>query len=231
VNKRPEPKADPKPIKYKPIRVLIADDYHFYRYGLRVFLEQHDDINVVGESGTSDETLTAVDGIKPSVVLLDLDLPPEGGLHVLREIAARAPEIRVIVLTSLDDELCLADAIESGAAGYVLKDAEPPLILSAVRSVGRGGTWLQREMTGKLFEEFSRLARARREAPDRLLTSREVEVLSLLAQGNRNAEIADKLFISERTVKVHITNLFRKLGLSDRVQATRYAIRHRLVRA
>jgi two-component system NarL family response regulator len=86
-------------------------------------------------------------------------------------------------------------------------------------------------MTGKLFEEFTRLSRARREAPDRLLTAREVEVLSLVALGNRNAQIADKLFISERTVKVHITNLFRKLGLTDRVQATRYAIRHRLVRA
>lgn len=215
----------------KPIRIIIADDYHFYRYGLRIFLEEHDDINVVAEAGSSQEALTATVTLKPDVVLLDLDLPPEGGLDVLRKINADCPTTRVIALTGLDDEICLADAIESGASGYVLKDAEPPLILSAVRSVGRGGTWLQREMTGKLFEEFTRLSRARREAPDRLLTSREVEVLSLLAQGNRNADIADKLFISERTVKVHITNLFRKLGLGDRVQATRYAIRHRLVRA
>jgi len=185
----------------------------------------------VGESGASEEALALAENLKPDVVLLDLDLPPEGGLHVLREISARCPDTRVIVLTGLDDETCLADAIESGASGYVLKDAEPPLILSAVRSVGRGGTWLQREMTGKLFEEFTRLTRSRRDSPERLLTAREVEVLSLLANGNRNAEIADKLFISERTVKVHITNLFRKLGLSDRVQATRYAIRHRLVRA
>ncbi len=214
-----------------PIRILIADDYHFYRYGLRVFLEEHDDLHVVGEGGSSEDTLSLAETLKPDVLLLDLDLPPEGGLHVLREINARLPEVRVIILTGLDDETCLADAIESGACGYVLKDAEPPLILSAVRSVGKGGTWLQREMTGKLFEEFTRLTQARREAPDRLLTAREVEVLSLLAQGHRNAAIADKLFISERTVKVHITNLFRKLGLSDRVQATRYAIRHRLVRA
>jgi two-component system response regulator DegU len=226
--RKEETKSAPK---QRPIRVVIADDYHFYRYGLRIFLEEQDDISVVAEAGTSDQCLSVVEDVKPTVVLLDLDLPPEGGLHVLREINGRTPQARVIVLTGLDDEICLADAIESGACGYVLKDAEPPLILSAVRSVGRGGTWLQREMTGKLFEEFTRLARARRDAPDRLLTSREVEVLSLLAQGHRNAEIADKLFISERTVKVHITNLFRKLGLSDRVQATRYAIRHRLVRA
>jgi DNA-binding NarL/FixJ family response regulator len=223
--------AEPRPAKHKPIRILIADDYHFYRYGLRVFLEEQQDLSVVAEAASSEETLSTVENLKPDIVLLDLDLPPEGGLHVLREINARSPQTRVIVLTGLDDEMCLADAIESGACGYVLKDAEPPLILSAVRSVGRGGTWLQREMTGKLFEEFTRLSRARREAPDRLLTAREVEVLSLLAQGHRNAAIADKLFISERTVKVHITNLFRKLGLSDRVQATRYAIRHRLVRA
>jgi DNA-binding NarL/FixJ family response regulator len=213
------------------VRILIADDYHFYRYGLRMFLEEQDDLHVVGEAGSSDEALSAVEQLKPDVLLLDLDLAPEGGLHVLREINARIPDTRVIVLTGLDDEICLADAIESGACGYVLKDAEPPLILSAVRTVSRGGTWLQREMTGKLFEEFTRLSRARREAPDRLLTAREVEVLSLVALGNRNAQIADKLFISERTVKVHITNLFRKLGLTDRVQATRYAIRHRLVRA
>jgi len=225
------PKQTSKPAKQQPIRILIADDYHFYRYGLRIFLEEQDDLHVVAEAGSSDQALAAVEEFKPDVVLLDLDLPPEGGLHVLREISQRVPHTRVVVLTGLDDEVCLADAIESGACGYVLKDAEPPLILSAVRSVGRGGTWLQREMTGKLFEEFTRLARARREAPDRLLTAREVEVLSLLAQGHRNAQIADKLFISERTVKVHITNLFRKLGLSDRVQATRYAIRHRLVRA
>lgn len=220
-----------KVTKQKPIRILIADDYHFYRYGLRVFLEEQPDLSVVGEAGSSEDTLSSVEELKPHVVLLDLDLPSEGGLHVLRQINARTPQTKVIILTGLDDELCLADAIESGASGYVLKDAEPPLILSAVRSVGRGGTWLQREMTGKLFEEFTRLTRARREAPDRLLTSREVEVLSLVAQGHRNAQIADKLFISERTVKVHITNLFRKLGLNDRVQATRYAIRHRLVRA
>jgi len=225
------PKQTSKPAKQQPIRILIADDYHFYRYGLRIFLEEQDDLHVVAEAGSSDQALATVEEFKPDVVLLDLDLPPEGGLHVLREISQRVPHTRVVVLTGLDDEVCLADAIESGACGYVLKDAEPPLILSAVRSVGRGGTWLQREMTGKLFEEFTRLARARREAPDRLLTAREVEVLSLLAQGHRNAQIADKLFISERTVKVHITNLFRKLGLSDRVQATRYAIRHRLVRA
>jgi len=224
-------RADSKAGKQKPIRILIADDYHFYRYGLRLFLEEHDDLNVVGEAGSSEEALAAVGDLKPDVILLDLDLPPEGGLHVLREINSSAPEARVVVLTGLDDEVCLADAIESGAAGYVLKDAQPPLILSAVRSVGRGGTWLQREMTGKLFEEFTRLARARHNAPERLLTAREVEVLSLLAQGHRNAQIADKLFISERTVKVHITNLFRKLDLTDRVQATRYAIRHRLVSA
>jgi len=223
--------AEPRPAKNKPIRIVIADDYHFYRYGLRVFLEEQEDLSVVAEAASSEEALSTVENLKPDVLLLDLDLPPEGGLHVLREINARSPDTRVIVLTGLDDEMCLADAIESGACGYVLKDAEPPLILSAVRSVSRGGTWLQREMTGKLFEEFTRLSRARREAPDRLLTAREVEVLSLLAQGHRNAAIADKLFISERTVKVHITNLFRKLGLSDRVQATRYAIRHRLVRA
>jgi len=209
------------------IRVMIADEYLFYRRGLRTFLEEHDDITVVGEAGTSQEALSLVESTKLNVLMLDLELPPEGGLHVLSAI--NGMNIRSIVLTGPDDGRYLADAIVGGVSGCLFKNAEPPLILSAVREVGHGGTWLQQEMTSKIFEEFTRLARARREAPDRLLSNREVEVLTLLAQGLRNAEIANKLFISLSTVKAHITNLFRKLGLTDRVQATRYAIRHRLV--
>jgi len=214
-------------MQQKPIRVLIADEYLFYRRGLQTFLEGHDDVTVVGEAGTSQEVLLLIEGTKPNVLILDLDLPPEGGLHVLGEI--NGTNIRSIVLAGPDDERYLADAIESGVSGYLFKNAEPPLILSAVREVGHGGTWLQREMTGKLSEEFTRLARARREVPDHLLSDREVQVLTLLAEGLRNADIADRLFISGHTVKAHVTNIFGKLGLNDRVQATRYAIRHRLV--
>ena len=130
-----------------------------------------------------------------------------------------------------DDDSYLTEAVKKGAAGYLLKTASAPLILAAIRTVAQGGTWLQREMTGKLFEEFNRLIEARREETDSSLTQREVEVLALIAEGLKNRDIAEKLYISPRTVKVHVSNLFRKLGLSDRVQATRYAIRHRLVRA
>ena len=213
----------------KPIRVLIADDYHFYRYGLRVFLEEQEDISVVGEAARMDETIVAFEKFQPDVLLLDLGLPPAGGLAILRKIDGGSN--RAIMLAGIDDESYLVDAIECGIAGYVLKNTKPEVILSAVREVGRGGKWLQRELTGKMFEAVGLLLGNRSDAPSRLLTPREIEVLLLLAQGHRNAVIADKLFISVRTVKVHITNLFRKLGLSDRVQATRYAIRHRLVRA
>jgi two-component system response regulator DegU len=209
--------------------VLIVDDYPLFRHGLRALLSEQEDISVVGEAATGAEAEAALGKLRPSVVLLDLDLPDRNGLELLEELKTRHPGVRSIVMAGPDDDFSLAEAIEKGAAGYMLKTAGPPLILAAVRTVNAGGTWLQREVTGKLFQEFTRLAQIRREAPDGVLTDRETEVLTLLAQGLKNGEIAERLYITERTVKVHVSNIFRKLGLTDRVQATRYAIRQRLV--
>ena len=209
--------------------VLIVDDYPLFRHGLRALLSEQDDISVAGEAESAAEVDQAVATLRPNVVLLDLDLPDGEGLEILAEIKRRHPAVRTIVMAGPEDDLSLAEAIEKGAAGYMLKTAGPPLILAAIRTVHEGGTWLQREVTGKLFEEFTRLAQIRRDAPENVLTERETEVLTLLAQGFKNRQIAERLFITERTVKVHVSNVFRKLGLSDRVQATRYAIRQRLV--
>jgi DNA-binding NarL/FixJ family response regulator len=209
--------------------VLIVDDFPLLRHGLKALLSEQADIAVVGEASTAEEARVMAEKLLPAVMLLDLDLPDGDGLEVLVHVRERHPQVKVIAMAGPDDDSYLTEAVKRGATGYLLKTASAPLILAAIRTVAQGGTWLQREMTGKLFEEFNRLIEVRREETDSSLTQREVEVLALIAQGLKNRDIAEKLFISPRTVKVHVSNLFRKLGLSDRVQATRYAIRHRLI--
>jgi len=213
----------------KGTRVFIADDYPFFRLGLRVFLEETGEMVAVGEAASAREAIERVRSLQPDVVLLDLDLPPEGGLAVLGELRYVSPASRFVVLSRWDDEHHLVAALEHGVEGYVLKNADPQVILLAITAVNRGEHWLQREMTGKLFQEFNRIALGKREV-EHLLTARELEVLKLLALGHRNSEIAYQLFISERTVKAHVSNLLRKLHLSDRMQAIHYAIRNGLVR-
>jgi len=209
--------------------VLIVDDYPLLRHGLRNLLSEQDDIAAVAEVSTAEDVLPTVAKLRPDIILLDLDLPDSDALEVLNHLRQHHPRCKVIAMAGPDDVSSLANAVQKGAAGYLLKTASAPLILAAIRTVAQGGTWLQREMTGKLFEEFNRLAQSRRQDADAALTQRETEVLTLIAQGLKNREIAERLYISQRTVKVHVSNLFRKLGLNDRVQATRYAIRHRLV--
>jgi DNA-binding NarL/FixJ family response regulator len=222
-------------IKRRPIRdsattVLIADDYPFFRRGLGTFIEEQAGLTVVGEASTSDELRRMCEERSPNVVLLDLNLDGSDGLSLVRELRDRFPHIRLITFVTPDDEETLASCIEHGVDGCIMKNADPPLILSAVRSVSAGGHWLQREMTGNLFRELRRARQAERERGQAALSERETEILKLLAEGLRNSEIAERLFISERTVKVHVANVFGKLGLHDRVHATRYAIRSGLVR-
>lgn len=215
--------------EHTPIRAFIADDYPFFRLGLRVFLEEQGEVKAVGEAGSALETIERVRSLQPDVVLLDHDLPPDGGLITLDRLRALSPDTRYVVLSRWEDEHHLIAALEHRVEGYVLKSADPQVILLAIRAVHRGESWLQRELTGKLVSEFSRLKEGKREA-ERLLTPREKEVLELLALGHRNAEIAFKLYISERTVKAHVSNMLHKLQLSDRMQAIHYAIRNGLVR-
>jgi len=210
--------------------VLIVDDYPLLRHGLRSLLSEQNDMAVVAEVSTAEDVLPTVAKLRPDIILLDLDLPDDtDAVEVLNELRQHHPRCKVIAMAGPDDGSSLAHAVQKGAAGYLLKTAGAPLILAAIRTVAQGGTWLQREMTGKLFEEFNRLAETRKQGADAALTQRETEVLTLIAQGLKNREIAERLYISPRTVKVHVSNLFRKLGLNDRVQATRYAIRHRFV--
>jgi DNA-binding NarL/FixJ family response regulator len=185
---------------------------------------------VVGECGTADELLHLCGEVSPDIVLVALDLPGFEEAIPIGALLNRSPRTKYVVLAVPGDEALLAACVDGGLAAYVMKNADPPLILNAIRAVLSGNPWLQRELTGALFRELRQARDVRRDGVNGHLTAREGEVLALLAEGLRNTEIAQRLFISERTVKVHISNIFGKLQLHDRVQAARYAIRAGLVR-
>lgn len=219
-----------KPSRDSGTSVLIADDYPFFRRGLSTFIDEQPGMTVVGEAGTVEELHRLCEELSPDVALLDLNLANGDGVRLVHALRERFAHIRLITFVTPDDEETVAACIENGVDGCIMKNADPPLILSAVRAVGAGGHWLQREMTGNLFRELRRARQAERERAEAALSERETEILKLVAEGLRNSEIAARLYISERTVKVHVANIFGKLGLHDRVQATRYAIRCGLVR-
>jgi two-component system response regulator DegU len=209
------------------IRVLIADHYPFFRRGLRTFIEEQPDLDVVAEAGDIDELLQLCAEVRPNIVLLDLHLTDSSGVALISTFRERFPDVGLVVFMTPDDEESLAACIASGAGGCVMKNADPPLVLNAIRAVSAGEHWLQREMTGTVFNELRSMVEAERIRAS--LTSRETEVLKLIAEGLRNSDIAERLFISERTVKIHVANIFSKLQVRDRVQATRYAIRNGMV--
>lgn len=217
--------------KHKPgraIRVLVAEDFPFLRYGLCHFLDDQDDMTVGGEATTAEELLGMMGRQPVDVLLLDGDLPGLAHAEMLAQVRSRFPQVRVVVLISPDHEAALATSITKGADGCLLKTAEPSLLLKAVRSVSRGEPWLQREMTSRVFSQMSQFSDTRQELDRARLTRREREVLGLVGDGLRNVQIAERLFVSERTVKAHISSLLRKLGVKGRVDMARYAIRHQL---
>ncbi|MBO8142105.1 MAG: response regulator transcription factor [Firmicutes bacterium] len=219
------------------IRVLIADDHPLLREGLAKILAMEGDIEVVGEAQDGEEAVVRTGQCRPDIVLMDISMPKGGGLEATRAIARDFPEIGVIVLTIHDDEQYLYELIAAGARGYILKDSEPSRVVEAIRCVYEGGSYMPPDLMNKVLNEFRRLQtpgrptltrRAREGAT--VLTEREQEILRLIVDGRTNAEIARTLYISEKTVKNHITNLLRKLGLSDRTQAAVYALRSGLVK-
>lgn len=219
-----------QPIRNK-ISVLIADDHGILREGLRGLLEEHDDLVVADEATTGVQAVEKVKALKPNILLLDLIMPEMGGVEVLEALAGEDLPTKVIVLTGADDDELLARSIQSGAMGYLLKDAASSQLVDAIRKVAQGGCWLPPDLTGKLFRGMAKKPQGEDSAKLSLLTAREVEVLKLLGEAKSNAEIADQLFISEHTVKVHVSRILEKLGLSTRAEAVRFAIRNGLVKA
>ena len=204
------------------IRLLLVDDQALFREGLHTLLSLHEDLEVVGEAGNGLEALAAADALHPDVVLMDLRMPVLDGVAATRRLLAAHPTTRVIVVTTFDDDELVFDGLRAGAIGYLLKDVSSERLVEAIRAAARGESFLQPSIAAKVLAEFSRLERAAPPPPPALvepLSDRELEILRLLAAGDSNKEIAAALFITEGTVKNHVTNILGKLDARDRTQA------------
>jgi two-component system, NarL family, response regulator LiaR len=209
-----------------PIRVLVADDHAVVREGLRTFLGLQDGIEVVGEAADGEQAVAEAQRLAPDVVLMDLVMPGLDGVGAMRRLRESLPGARVIVLTSFGDDERLLPAIRAGAAGYLLKDASIEEIIGGVDAALRGDSHVAPQVTGKLLRSIrDRPAEGGADWPQ--LTDRELEVLDLMIEGRDNAAIARALFISQSTVKHHVSAILMKLGVENRVQAVVRAVRNR----
>jgi DNA-binding NarL/FixJ family response regulator len=215
------------------IRVVIADDQALLRGGFRMILESQKDIEVVGEAADGREALEQGRALKPDVVLMDIRMPELDGLEATRQLVGAGCAPRVLILTTFDLDEYVYEAMKAGASGFLLKEVRPEQLADAVRVVAAGETLVSPAITRRLIEEFVRRPPPGSGPPAELtlLTERELEVLKLIARGLSNAEIASTLFLSEATVKTHITHVLTKLNLRDRVQAVVLAYESGLVQA
>lgn len=207
------------------IRLLIVDDHPIVRQGLRTYLSSRPGLDVVGEAADGDEAVAEAARLSPDVVLLDLVMPRGGGLEAIRRLRSAAEPPRVIVLTSFAGDDRVIEAVRAGAAGYLLKDVAPADLAAAIRHVHQGGVLLDPTVVGSVMAEVARGA-----PPPGIdeLTARERQVLALLAQGRSNRDLAAELYVSEKTVKTHVSSILAKLRLTDRTQAALFAVRHGL---
>ena len=201
------------------IRVLVADDQSMVRAGFRMLLSDEEDIEVVAEASNGLEAVEKASRYKPSVVLMDIRMPELDGLTAAQRILEAGDGARVLILTTFDHDEYVYEALRIGASGFVLKDDPPEQLIGAIRTIAQGDALLSPSITKRVIEQFGRVPRL--EPPSELaeLTTREHEILKLIAQGLSNAEIAEQLVISETTVKTHVTHILQKLNLRDRVQA------------
>jgi DNA-binding NarL/FixJ family response regulator len=214
------------------IRVVIADDHALFRRGLEMVLESEDDIEVVGEANDGDEAVSMAIEHMPDLVLMDVRMPGRSGIDAAKAIKDAVPHLKILMLTISDEEEDLYDAIKAGASGYLLKEISIEEVAGAIRSVHAGQSLISPSMASKLLNEFAAMARKdeeKQQMPTPRLTDREMEVLTLVAQGLNNRDIAKELFISENTVKNHVRNILEKLHLHSRMEAVVYAVREKLL--
>jgi NarL family two-component system response regulator LiaR len=208
------------------IRILVTDDHAIIRKGIRAMLEIVPDMEVVGEAADGQTGVAQAAALRPDVILMDLVMPEMDGIEAIRQIKVQQPEARILVLTSFAGDDKVFPAIKAGALGYHLKDSDPEELVQAIRQVHRGEASLHPMIARKLLQELARPLE-QPPTPDPL-TQRELEVLRLVAQGLDNQEIADRLVISEATVRTHVSNILSKLHLASRTQAALYALREGL---
>lgn len=213
----------------KKIRMIVADDHALIRDGLKKILDIEDGgaISIVGEAANGEEAVNLARRLKPDIILMDINMPVVNGIEASKLIKETDPDISIIILTIHDAREYIYELMNLGVSGYILKDTNFDDLLNIIGCVAAGETFIDPRMTGKLLGEWKRRVEDR-DIKDRL-TERELEVLTEIARGSNNQAIADKLYVSEKTVKNHITSIFRKLEVNDRTQAAIYAIKHNLV--
>ena len=208
------------------IKIIIADDHLMVREGLKQLLELQGDIEVIGQADDGIQCLDMINKLKPDVVLLDINMPNMNGIQTLQVLRQNQNKIKVLILTIHNEIEYLLKAVEIGVDGYVLKDSDSSVLKKAIMAVYEGETYIEPSLTPLMKD---RLEKINKQNDDEILTRREVEVLKLLAEGLFNKEIAYKLSISEKTVKNHVSNIFKKIGVFDRTQAAVYAIKNHCV--
>lgn len=205
------------------MKILLVDDHEVVRQGIKALIEAEDDFQVVGEAGTVADAVKRTGFDEPDVVVLDVRLPDGSGIEACREIRSRFPDVKVLILTSFADEEALLSAITAGASGYVLKRVQGNELVDSIRRVGNGESLLDGEMTEKLF---SRLRNGKQEDPLlSRLTDRERTILGHIAEGMTNRQIAEEMFLAEKTVKNYVSNLLAKMGMNRRTEAATYLAR------
>jgi len=214
-----------------PTRVFIADDHAVFRSGLKALLEKEPDLEVVGEAGDGKATMDAVDQHRFDVLLLDLSMPKQSGAQVAEYALTKRPNLAIVVLTMHEDEYYMQELFKIGARAFVLKKSTGTQLIEAIRIAQRGDQFIDPALAGHVISSYvGRPAKNHATGRLDLLTPREREVCTLLAYGHTNAEIAEKLFISERTIETHRTNLLGKLQIKSRADLVRFAIDHRLLK-
>ncbi|PGW32164.1 DNA-binding response regulator [Bacillus cereus] len=209
------------------IKILVVDDYAFLRDAIRSILEVESDMKVVGEASSGDEVLGKVEECRPDCILMDINLPGKNGIEATGLVKKKYPNCRVLVFTMYEHDEYLMDALQSGADGYLLKDSSSEQVVAAIRMLYQGDSVIHPRMTKKLITYHQQ--KMKLESNENELTEREKEILFELVKGLSNKEIAEALYISDKTVKIHINKIFKKLNVKSRSQAVIYAVRNQLV--
>ena len=215
-----------------PIRVLVVDDHALFRRGLEMVLGQEPDMEIVGEAADGTEAVEQAAVLAPDIVLMDVRMPRRGGIDACTAIHEAVPSAKIIMLTISDEEADLYEAVRAGATGYLLKEISIEEVAAAIRAVQGGQSLISPSLASKLLTEFTTMARTETELPPvpaPKLTDREMQVLTLVAKGLPNRDIAQQLFISENTVKNHVRNMLEKLQLHSRMEAVVYAVREKML--
>lgn len=216
-------------VQHKRVRIVLVDDHALAREAVRHLLSLENDFEVVGEAGGGDEALTVILQCSPDVVVMDMRMTGGNGFELVRQIKEQYPQTQVMILSMRDDSELVLRAYEAGTSGYLVKDSSRADLVQAIRTMHRGSSVLHPALGWKVLERFSQVSRNMATTARDGLTSREYEVLKLLATGQRNREIARALFISNNTLKTHIRHIQQKLGTQDRVQTVAHALRHGII--